>query len=121
MNTQKTFPAITNKYQPLSRRWERANTPTPSAILPQCVHHPPVAPQPQQPVGRRDPVRVRLPGIPEEGVGNPDLSDHVAVEHEQLHGAVEFQPAVIPRLSEEDVDGVFLPRSRLHVGHQTAE
>lgn len=53
-------------------------------------------------------MSVRFPGISEEGVGNPDFAHHVAVEHEQLHGAVELQPAVVPRLSEEDVDGVLL-------------
>ncbi|RVE56880.1 hypothetical protein OJAV_G00210730, partial [Oryzias javanicus] len=83
---------------------------------PQRVHDSAVAPQPQKPVRSRDPVSVGFSGIPEEGVGNPDFPHHVAVEHEQLHGAVKLQPAVIPRLSEEDVDGVLLWRQREPAG-----
>lgn len=55
---------------------------------------------------------VGLAGIPEERVGNPDFANHVAVEHEQLHGTVELEPAVVPRLGEEDVDGVLLQGPR---------
>lgn len=54
-------------------------------------------------------MSVGFAGIPEERVGNPDFADHVAVEHEQLHGAVELEAAVVPGLGEEDVDGVLLP------------
>lgn len=84
-------------------------------VPPQGVHDPAIAPQPQQAVGGGDPVGVRLAGIPEERVGNPDLANHVAVEHQQLHGAVELEPTVVPRLGEEDIDGVLLqrPASRL--------
>lgn len=77
-------------------------------VLPQCVHHPPIAPQPQEAVGGGDPVGVWFAGIPEECVGNPDFAHHVTVEHEQLHWAVKLEPAVIPRLGKEDVNGVFL-------------
>lgn len=51
---------------------------------------------------------IRFAGIPEERVGNPYFANHVAVEHEQLHGAVELEPAVVPRLGKEDVDGILL-------------
>lgn len=51
---------------------------------------------------------VSLLGVPEESVRNPDLSHHVAVETQDLHCAVELQASVIPGLSEEDVNGVFL-------------
>lgn len=53
---------------------------------------------------------VGLLGVPEEGVRDPDLSYHVAVETQDLHGAVELQASVVPGLSEEDVDSVFLSR-----------
>lgn len=79
-----------------------------ATVPPQGVHDPPVAPQPQQAVGGGDPVGVGLAGIPEERVGNPDFANHIAVEHEQLHGAVELEAAVVPRLGKEDVDGVLL-------------
>lgn len=51
---------------------------------------------------------IGLLGVPEEGVRDPDFSHHVAVETQDLHGAVELQASVIPGLSEEDVNGVFL-------------
>lgn len=51
---------------------------------------------------------VGLLGIAKECIWDPDLPHHVAVETQDLHGAVEFQAPVVPRLSEEDVDGVFL-------------
>lgn len=51
---------------------------------------------------------VGLLGIAKERVWDPDLPDHVAVETQDLHGAVELQAPVVPGLSEEDVDGVFL-------------
>lgn len=51
---------------------------------------------------------VGLLGIAKERVRDPDLPDHVAVETQDLHGAVELQAPVVPGLSEEDVDGVFL-------------
>lgn len=51
---------------------------------------------------------VGLLGVPEKGVRDPDLSHHVAVETQDLHGAVKLQASVVPGLSEEDVDGVLL-------------
>ena len=61
---------------------------------------------------------VGLAGVAEEGVRDPDLAHHVAVEHQQLHGAVELQTAVVPRLSEEDVDGVLLVKIKRHIAHK---
>ena len=55
---------------------------------------------------------VGLLGVAKEGVGDPDLSHHVAVQAENLHSAVESQATVIPGLSEEDVNGVFLSGGR---------
>lgn len=99
---------LTHKLQKQSKllleRAKRAAT-----VPPQGVHDPPIAPQPQEAVGGGDPVGVGFAGIPEERVGNPDFPNHVAVEHEQLHGAVELEAAVVPGLGEEDVDGVLLP------------
>ena len=76
--------------------------------IPQGVEYASIVPDPQHPIGRGDPVGVGLLGVPEEGVGDPDLAHHVAVQAKHLHGAVEFQPPVIPGLGKEDVDGVLL-------------
>lgn len=53
-------------------------------------------------------MSVGLFGVAEERVGDPDFANHVAVQAEHLHGAVELQASVVPGLSEEDVDGVLL-------------
>lgn len=81
-------------------------------LLPERVEYPPVVPDPEHAVGRGDPVGVGLLGIAKERVWDPDLPDHVAVEAQDLHGAVELQAPVVPGLSEEDVDGVFLSAGR---------
>lgn len=47
-------------------------------FLPQRVKYRPVVPDAQQLVGRRDPVRVGVLGIPEDGVRQPDQADHIA-------------------------------------------
>lgn len=77
-------------------------------VSPQSVQDPPIVPDPEHAIGRGDPVGVGFLGVPEEGVRNPDFSHHVAVETQYLHGAVELQASVVPRLSEENVDGVLL-------------
>lgn len=51
---------------------------------------------------------ISLLRVAEESVRDPDLSNHVAVETQNLHCAVEFQSSVVPGLGEKDVDGVFL-------------
>lgn len=84
--------------------WERDDL----RLLPERVQYPPVIPDPEHAVRRGDPVGVGLLGIAEERVWDPDLPDHVAVETQDLHGAVELQAPVVPGLSEEDVDGVLL-------------
>lgn len=47
-------------------------------LLPQRVEYRPVVPDAQQLVGRRNPVRVGVLRIPEDGVGQPDQADHIA-------------------------------------------
>lgn len=46
--------------------------------------------------------------VSEESVRNPDFTDHVAVEHEHFHGAVEFQSAIKPGLGKNYIYRVFL-------------
>ena len=47
-------------------------------LLPQCVKYRPIVPDPEQLIGRRDPVRVGVLGIPKDGVGQPDQTNHIA-------------------------------------------
>lgn len=59
-------------------------------VLPEGVEYPPVVPDSKHAIGRGDPVGVGLLRVAEEGVRDPDLPDHVAVEAQDLHRAVEF-------------------------------
>lgn len=81
-------------------------------ISPQCVEYPSIVPDPKHAIGRGDPVGIGLLGVAKEGVRDPDLAHHVAVETQDLHGAVELQSPVIPRLGKKDVDGVLLRRNK---------
>jgi len=49
-----------------------------SCPSPQRVEHFPIVPDPEQLVGRRDPVGVGILGIPKDGVGQPDQANHIA-------------------------------------------
>lgn len=77
-------------------------------FLPQGVKNLAVVPDPQQLVGHGDPVGVGALGVPEDGVRQPNETDHVAVQGQDLHGAVVSEAAVRPRLGEDDVDLVLL-------------
>lgn len=59
---------------------------------------------------------VGLLGVAKESVWDPDLAHHVAVQTQHLHRAVKLQAPVVPGLSEEDVDGVFLQTRRREEG-----
>lgn len=63
-------------------------------------------------------MRICLLRVAEKRVRDPDFSYHVAVETQNLHGAVELQPPVIPRLGEEDVNRILL-RNRKGQAFQT--
>lgn len=58
--------------------------------LPEGVEYAPVVPDAQHAIGRGDPMGVGFLGVAEERVRDPDLPDHVAVETQDLHRAVEF-------------------------------
>lgn len=58
-------------------------------------------------------------GVPEDGVREPNKSDHVAVQSQFLHRAVVSEPAVCPRLGEDDVDLVFLKTNKKRVSGYT--
>lgn len=59
-------------------------------FLPECIEYAAIVPDPQHAIGCGDPVGISLFGVAEEGVRDPDLSHHVAVETQHLHGAVEL-------------------------------
>lgn len=76
--------------------------------VPESVEHFSVIPDAEELVGGGYPVGISPFGVPEEGVRDPDATDHVGVECQSLQGAVEAQAPVVPRLGKEDVNGVFL-------------
>lgn len=76
--------------------------------IPECVEDATITPDPQHAIRCGDPVGVCLFGIAEEGVRDPDLSHHVAVETQHLHGAVKLEASVVPSLGKKYVNGVFL-------------
>lgn len=47
-------------------------------------------------------------GVSEDGVWQPNKSNHIAVQSQLLHRAVVSETAVGPRLGKDDVDLVFL-------------
>ena len=77
-------------------------------VLPQGVEDLAIVPYPEQLVGHGDPVGFSVLRVPEDGVWQPDEAHHVAVQRQDLHGAVVAQPAVCPRLGEDDVYLVLL-------------
>lgn len=58
--------------------------------LPEGVEYAAIVPDAEHAIGRGDPMGVGFLGVAEERVRNPDLPDHVAVETQDLHRAVEF-------------------------------
>lgn len=79
--------------------------------VPESVEHFSVIPDAEELIGSGYPVGVGPLGVPEEGVRDPDAAHHVGVQRERLQGAVEPQAPVVPRLSKEDVNGVFLGKT----------
>lgn len=67
--------------------------------------------QPQQLVGRGHVVSDGLLAIKEEGIGSPDIAGQQVVQRQHLHGAFEAQTLVLPALTEEHVNGVFLKQT----------
>lgn len=49
-----------------------------ACFLPQRVKYCSIVPDPEQLIGRRDPVRVGVLGVPKDGVGQPDQTNHIA-------------------------------------------
>ena len=47
-------------------------------LLPQRVKYCSIVPDPEQLIGRCDPVRVGVLGVPKDGVGQPDQTNHIA-------------------------------------------
>ena len=59
-------------------------------VLPESVEYSTIVPDSKHAIGRGDPVGVGLLRVAEKRVRDPDLPDHVAVEAQDLHRAVEF-------------------------------
>lgn len=66
----------------------------------------------QQFVGHGHVVRYRFLAIVEESVRSPDFTRHQIIETQHGHRTFKFQTLVLPALSEEDIDGVFLIKTQ---------
>lgn len=78
--------------------------------LPHGVEQSPVILQPQQLVGCSHIMRDGFLPVEEEGVRSPDVTGQEVVQGEHLHRAFEAKSLILPALTEEHVDGVFLRR-----------
>lgn len=76
--------------------------------LPHGVKQRAIILQPQQLVGRGHVVSNRFLAVKEEGIGSPDIAGQQVVQRQHLHGTFEAQTLVLPALTEEHVNGVFL-------------
>lgn len=76
--------------------------------VPECVEHFSIIPDAEELIRSGYPVGISPLGVPEKGIWDPDAAHHVGVQCEGLQGAVETKTPVIPRLSKEDINGVFL-------------
>lgn len=76
--------------------------------LPHCVKQSAIVLQPQQLVGRGHVVSDWFLSIKEEGIGRPYVAGQQVVQRQHLHGTFEAQTLILPALTEEHVNGVFL-------------
>lgn len=76
--------------------------------VPERVEHFSVIPDAEELIRSGYPVGISPLGVPKKGIWDPDAAHHVGVQCEGLQGAVETKTAVIPRLSKEYINGVFL-------------
>lgn len=76
--------------------------------VPERVEYFSVIPDAKELIRSGYPVGISPLGVPKKGIWDPDAAHHVGVEREGLQGAVETKTPVIPRLSKEDINGVFL-------------
>lgn len=76
--------------------------------VPERVEYFSVIPDAEELIRSGYPVGIGPLGVPKKGIWDPDAAHHVGVQREGLQGAVETKTPVIPRLSKEDINGVFL-------------
>lgn len=76
--------------------------------VPERVEHFSIIPDAEELIRSGYPVGISPLGVPKKGIWDPDAAHHVGVQREGLQGAVETKTPVIPRLSKEDINGVFL-------------
>lgn len=80
--------------------------------LPERVEHFAIVPNAEELIRSGYPVGISPLGVPKKGVWDPDAAHHVGVQREGLQGAVETETPVIPCLSKEYINGVFLWKRR---------
>ena len=76
--------------------------------VPERVEHFSVIPDAEELIRSGYPVGIGPLGVPKKGIWDPDAAHHVGIQCEGLQGAVETKTPVIPCLSKEDINGVFL-------------
>lgn len=55
---------------------------------------------------------IRSLGVPEDGIWQPNKSDHIAVQSQFFHRAVVSETAVGPGLGKDDINLVFLVKKK---------
>lgn len=60
-------------------------------------------------------------GVPEDGVWQPNESNHITVQSKDFHRAVISEATVYPRLGKDNVDLVFLKRKEKTHYRETME
>lgn len=76
--------------------------------VPECVEHFSIIPNAEELIWSGYPVGISPLGVPKKGIWDPDAAHHISVQCEGLQGAVETKTPVVPCLSKEDINGVFL-------------
>lgn len=87
---------------------EQGNSTQENKHLPHGVKQSAIILQPQQLVGRSHVVSDRFLAVKEEGIGSPDIAGQQVIQRQHLHGTFEAQTLILPALTEEHVNGVFL-------------
>lgn len=80
--------------------------------VPERVEHFSIVPDAEKLIRSGYPVGISPLRVPKKGIWDPDAAHHVGVQCEGLQGAVETKTPVIPCLSKEDINGVFLQKRR---------
>lgn len=94
----------------LHQRWEKPSALHLAKCSPEGVQDLAIIPYAEELVGGGDPVSLRCLWVTKYRVWDPDQANHVAVQSQYFHGAVEAKTAVCPRLGKKYINLIFLQR-----------